>query len=99
MDSGVALVTVSSDELATAAEMKHELKLQFPLLSDPQRQVIRNYGVFHEDEPKGRAIARPTTVLIDRDGLIRYRYVGQAPTDRPTPDDMLAEIRQMKSEK
>lgn len=51
--------------------------------------MIEHYGVFHQHEPKGRPIARPAAFVIDGEGVIRYRYVGDDPRDRPSADELL----------
>lgn len=73
--------------------MKRALRLPFALLSDSDSRVIRLYGVFHEGEPEGRPIARPATFIIDAVGVIRARYVGDSPTDRPTIDAVLEALQ------
>ena len=52
----------------------HE-KLAFPLLSDFNKQVIRDYGVFNEDMVGLKGIAKRAVFLIDQGGIVRYREV------------------------
>ena len=52
----------------------HE-KLSFPLLSDFNKQVIREYGVFNEDMIGLKGIAKRAVFLIDKDGVVRHREV------------------------
>ena len=52
----------------------HE-QLAFPLLSDFNKQVIRDYGVFNEDMVGRKGIAKRAVFLIDRSGIVRYREV------------------------
>lgn len=89
---GAEIVAISSEDRAQAAQIKREEALPFPILSDPEHRVIDAYGVFHDDEPKGRPIARPATFVLDAVGAIRYRYVGENPSDRPSPDEILAAV-------
>ena len=70
--------------------MKQEFGISFPILSDTARTMIEDYGVFHENETKGRPIARPAAFVIDGGGTIRYRYVGEDQRDRPPIEDLLA---------
>lgn len=53
------------------------MKLPFPLLSDfPDRKVIRAYGILNE-----RAmIANRTFFFIDRQGVIRKKWIVENPT-------------------
>ncbi len=52
--------------------------------------MIEAYGVFHQNEAKGRPIARPAAFVIDGAGVITYRYVGEDPRDRPPVEALLA---------
>lgn len=54
--------------------------------------MIRAYDVFHENESKGREIARPSTFMLDRDGRIVWRYVGARASDRPKLDEILSHV-------
>jgi alkyl hydroperoxide reductase subunit AhpC len=52
--------------------MKDELgKLNFPLFSDPTREMSRNYGILLED--KGHSLRG--SFIIDPEGLLRYHLV------------------------
>jgi peroxiredoxin len=64
--------------------MIEKLLLPFSLLSDPDGDVIRLYGVWDED---GR-IARPAIFVVDPERIVRYAYVGQDFADRPLDDEV-----------
>ena len=50
-------------------------KLNFPLLSDFNKDVIRQYGVFNEDMIGLKGIAKRAVFVIDKDGIVRHREV------------------------
>lgn len=54
-----------------------KLKLPFPLLSDPDREVIGAYGALKKD---GKKIQR-TVVLVDRDGTVVFAARGMPGAD------------------
>lgn len=58
--------------------------LPFPLLSDPQGDLARRYGLWNEKE--GAAI--PTIIVIDRSGEVRYLYAGDDFADRPGDEEV-----------
>ena len=62
----------------------------FPLLSDPDHRVIDRYGLFHAEDPRGREITHPATFVIDREGVVRWRFVEVDYKVRPTNEDILA---------
>jgi peroxiredoxin len=50
-------------------------KLTFPLLSDFNKQVIRDYGVFNEDMIGLKGIAKRAGFVLDKEGTVRHREV------------------------
>ena len=92
---GAVILAISNEDQRRGAKLKEKLDLPFPLLADTERRVIQEYGVFHHNEPKGRPISRPATFVLDAEGVIRYRYVGDSPPDRPAVEailDVIAEL-------
>jgi peroxiredoxin len=59
--------------------MVEKLILPFGLLSDPDGEVIKRYGVWDEEGQ----IARPAIFVIDSGGVVRYAHVGEDFADRP----------------
>ncbi len=90
--SNASILAISSEDQERTSKLKEDLDLPFPLLSDSERHTIRDYGVFHDDEPKGRLISRPATFVLDPAGRIVYRYVGENYADRPETDKVMAAI-------
>src|SRR6185503_11473951 len=58
--------------LKAFADQQH---LTFPLLSDFNKQVIRDYGAFNEDMIGLKGIAKRAVFVIDKDGIVRHREV------------------------
>lgn len=59
------------------------------MLSDPQLRAIRAYDV----EEAGAGIARPAIIVVDKDGRVAWRYVGENKKDRPTTDMVLERLQ------
>jgi len=57
--------------------------LTFPLLSDFNKQVIREYGVYNEDMIGLHGIAKRAVFVLDADGVVRYREVLQDARNEP----------------
>jgi peroxiredoxin len=69
--------------------------LAFPLLSDFNKQTIRDYDVFNEDMIGLKGIAKRAVFLIDKDGIVRYREVlddARNEPDYPKLDDAVARL-------
>jgi peroxiredoxin Q/BCP len=65
--AGVTVAGVSPDDAATHARFRERHSLAFTLLADPDKRVIRAYGV---NGPLGFGVRR-ATFLLDRDGRVR----------------------------
>ena len=66
---------ISVDTFFTLKAFQKDQQLTFPLLSDFNKQVIRDYGVFNEDMIGLKGIARRAVFVIDKDGVVRHREV------------------------
>ena len=58
-------------------------RLTFPLLSDFNKQVIRDYGVFNEDMIGLHGIAKRAVFVLDANGVVRYREVLEDARNEP----------------
>jgi len=66
---------ISVDTFFALKAFQDQQQLTFPLLSDFNKQVIRDYGVFNEDMIGLKGIAKRAVFVIDKDGIIRHREV------------------------
>lgn len=80
------------DDTDNALKMQQLAKLEFPILADPGGGVVKKYGVYNL---LGDGVAAPATFIIDRQGIIRWRYIGQGIADRPTADALANQARQV----
>jgi peroxiredoxin len=64
----------------------------FPFLTDRDHSVIDRYGLFNDADPRGRQITHPATMLIDKVGVVRWKFVEVDYRVRPTNEDVLAEL-------
>ena len=68
----VVVLGISGDSPFSHAEYHKRHQLPFALLSDVHRSVIQAYGVWDEE----RNVAYRSTVIIDRDGRLRWSQSG-----------------------
>ena len=66
---------ISVDTFFALKAFQDQQKLNFPLLSDFNKEVIRSYGVFNEDMIGLKGIAKRAVFVIDKEGIVRYREV------------------------
>lgn len=77
------------DELVAFAESEG---IEFPLLMDKDSAVIREYGILNEEQG---TIAHPTTVIVDREGTVRWVRVDEDYRKRPSPSEVLAALDEL----
>ena len=90
-DKGVEVVGISRDSVASHVKFAEKHGLPFILLSDPELEAIKAYGVWQEKKLYGKVsfgVVR-TTFIIDENGII------EAVMPKVKPDTNAAEILQM----
>ncbi len=83
--AGAQLVGVSVDSAFALKAFSQTYNLQFPLLSDFNKKVARLYGVL-QDPWVGfgyKGVAKRAVMVVDRRGMLRYRWVTDVPSDEP----------------
>ena len=88
----VSLTAISTDEMADALQMLELTEAEFAILSDKDAEVAKNYGVYNllDDD-----VATPSTFVVSPEGYIEWKYVGENKDDRPTTDEILAQVDQL----
>ncbi len=67
------------------------------LLSDADHAVIDRYGLLNEAAAaKGRFLPHPTTYVIDKTGLVRWKFTEVDYKIRPTNQMVLDELNKLK---
>src|SRR5204863_605455 len=66
---------ISVDTFFTLGAFKKDQNLNFPLLSDFNKDVIQSYGVFNPDMIGLKGIAKRATFVIDKHGVGRQAEV------------------------
>ena len=74
---------ISVDTFFTLKAFHDQQKFTFPLLSDFNKQAIRDYGVFNEDMIGLKGIAKRAVFVIDKDGVVRHREVLEDARNEP----------------
>lgn len=62
-------------------------ELSFRVLADPDRAIPTKFKI-EIDTDKGTEVA-PTAFIIDKEGVLRFKYVGSDPFDRPSTDSLV----------
>ncbi len=76
------------DAAREIAEQEGEGALPFPVLLDIDLKQVAAFGIQGD-------LAKPSTYVIDREGKVRFAFVGDLPHERPDVETILAELRRL----
>jgi peroxiredoxin len=82
-DVGATVFGVSVDTFFAQKAWADQQKLNFPLLSDFNKDVIRKYDVVNPDMIGLKEIAKRAVFVIDRNGVVRHREVLEDARNEP----------------
>ena len=83
---------ISVDTFFTLKAFQEAQGLTFPLLSDFNKQAIRDYGVFNEDMIGLKGIAKRAVFVLDKDGTVRHREVLEDARNEPDYQKVLGTV-------
>lgn len=92
----VELLAVSPDSAEDSRKAVERINkispapLNFPLLEDAGHRVIDRYGLLN---PSGRGWPHPATYVIDKKGIVRWKFVEVDYKVRPTHEAILEALR------
>ena len=66
--------------------------LPIDILVDDSRATLDGYGVWQPQATGGASIVRPALFLVDRNGLVRYRFVAQWQHEFPAFEEIAAAV-------
>lgn len=92
---GANVLGISVDGIFSHAEFKEKNRIQFPLLSDWEKTVIRAYDVVHPDLAGMKEVAKRAVFVIGVDGKVSYKWVGASLGDLPPFDEVKAAVQDL----
>ena len=86
---------ISVDTFFALKAFRDSQHLSFPLLSDFNKEVIREYGVFNPDMIGLKGIAKRAVFVLDRDGVVRHKEVLEDARNEPNYEAVFAALTKM----
>jgi peroxiredoxin len=83
---------ISVDTFFALKAFHDQQHLTFPLLSDFNKQVIRDYGVFNEDMIGLKGIAKRAVFVLDNDGVVRHSEILEDARNEPSYQKILESL-------
>jgi hypothetical protein len=90
--SGPCTAIIAGPRLDLGRGTPAPVRTTLPLLEDQGHRVIDRYGIFN---PQSRGWPHPATYVIDKTGMVRWRFVETDYHVRPTKDDILAALKSL----
>jgi len=90
----VQILAISPDPNTKSQELADRLKARYRFLTDGDLALTRRYGLVHaRGGPNGEDVPIPTTVVIDRHGIVRWLKLADNYQVRPDPADVARAVR------
>lgn len=90
------MIAISVDSSDDNRRVVEKLGLEYRILSDSDRETIMAYGLLHPGASiNGGDIARPATLIIDAEGIVRWRNLTENWRVRVRPEAVLAALETM----
>jgi peroxiredoxin len=90
-------LSVESHRAHTA--FAQQLELPFPLLSDLNREVVRQYGVMYTSQQPHRegfhGISKRAVFVVDQHGIVRYAWITDDALVEPNVAEVLDALKRM----
>lgn len=94
--SGAKLFAISVDLPFALRAFRDDLGLSFGLFSDSNRDIIEAYGLETPFTDIGvRRLAKRAVFVLDRDGTIHYRWVGEHPGVEPDYEEVMLAVKEL----
>jgi peroxiredoxin len=91
-----AILPVVADRPERTREFREREKLGYEILTDADGAFFAALGVKRRRQVRGRPYAHPTTIILDREGVVRFLDVRRVLfTWRPSNEKLLARVKKL----
>ena len=96
-DLNARVLGISVNDPFANKAFHEENDLNFPLLSDYTREVVKKYGVYHENfaSLEGYVSAKRSVFILNKDGKIVYKWVTEDPGVMPPFEEIKQKIAEL----
>ncbi len=95
---GAKVFGISGDSPFSHRVFKEMNHLNFPLLSDWGHIVSRKYDVHHDEIFGLPGAAKRSVFVLDRDGIVRYKWVTEDPDIPPDTEEVVEVVKKLVSQ-
>lgn len=94
---GAKIIAISTDDRNTARRLKEELGLNFTVLSDSDRKILRQFD--HRERFSNLDVHNPAVYILDTNGIIVFRHFGRHVNDRPSVDVIVNQLQALSAQR
>ncbi|OPY29206.1 MAG: thiol-disulfide oxidoreductase [Methanocella sp. PtaU1.Bin125] len=94
-EAGAGVVAITPELPGKVKTLAESLKPPYPMLSDPDLTVVKEYDIYNPDTNW----AWPAAFILDRDGVIQYAFRGASNPNTPPVEYLLLVLARMKEGK
>jgi peroxiredoxin len=93
-DLDARIFGISVNDPFTNKAFHDENVLNFPLLCDYSREVVKKYDVYHDDFAglKGYTVAKRSVFIVGSDGVLKYKWITDDPSVMPTYEEIKTKL-------
>lgn len=94
---GAKVFGISTDSHHSHRIFKQQNQLNYPLLSDWNKTVSKAYGVQYDKfgDFGLRGVSKRSVFVLDKDGVVRYKWVTEDPKIPPDHKKVLEEVKKL----
>ena len=92
-----SVVGISVDSVFTLKVFAQTYNLEYPLLSDFNKEVSEAFDVLQSPWAAFgyKGVARRSVFVLDGKGILRYRWVGDAPSEEPPYNEIIESLKKL----
>ena len=92
------MVAIKPEPKPVVFSFKDRVISTLPLLADPGSSVHEAYGIVKPYRFHNQDMYLPATFLIDKQGILRWMYIGVKNSDRPSLDLIIEQLEKLNAE-
>ena len=98
VDLNAQVVGISVNDPFSNRAFAEKNRLPFPVLSDYNRDVIKQWGLelFDFAGLKGYTVAKRSIFILDETGIVRYVWISEDPSVEPNYDEIQKALEQIR---
>jgi peroxiredoxin len=92
------IIGISVDPPFSNKVFAEQNKLNFPILCDFNREVVKAYDVYHDNFVglNGYTAAKRSVFVLDKQGIVRYKWITENPGVEPNYDEVIRAVESLK---